>query len=379
MAKKELAQTDVSALPMKVEIDSQQLAWAIGLIQKLANPYGGNINVICTDGSLFLESRADVSNIKIEMPTVSGEGTSEFGISLESLRLATAGRVGQMTLTFENQRLNIAMEDYKVALATVDVVQTADTVLAGDPSTVHVTKELASWFNQAVSTVALKPSTISPIMPCAIKLSAEGALVCCYARDHLSVMENKEITGDMSLNIPVDTASAIFSCFDGTEFDLTTTASMVQIKSETVNYIAVLPATDAYIEMDALLVRISMMKNGMVKEGEVAPWVTFSLDGQKLLKFLASCKAIAVKTRQSLAITNNKDKLLVSCETHLGKLKMRDGEVADNASVELKVDLEYFAEATRNCKDKVTIKCLPGKYILVNQPSSYTVIAMYMG
>ena len=193
-------------LQAKVEFDGAKLKEGIQAVLKLAAPYTGIVNITISEDEFLIESRAELSIAFVKIPfesiTLETDKPVKFGLSLDQLRLIVGNRKGKITLALENVALKIAATNYRAELITSDYVEYPK-VVKQTSDTLNIDQAQSQWLEQSISSVALKPNLISPIMPVTVHADKSGIIVSCYSRDHLIFIKSKKITGHIDFSIPV--------------------------------------------------------------------------------------------------------------------------------------------------------------------------------
>lgn len=358
----------------EVIVDNNELSTAIKNILKVAAPYTGSANFTVTKDKLIIESRAelsiafikiDVESAKISYPKIT------FSLSLEQLRVATASRKGKIKLIYDNSKFIIAASKYRSELMTTDYIEYPPPNAMKDAKVIKVTEQQSKWLYNSISSVALKPTAISPIMPVNVHIDDKGIVVACYARDHIVFIKDDELKGNLDFAIPIEAFAAIFSVFKDSEFTLTSTESFLKASSESVVAYTSLPATDSYMTNDVLLPRIDAFLSCNSTEIEI-PY-------KDLSAFFSNSRAVATAERAEIIFKANASKTLLECTSVNGSIKASfDGCKGEACSI--KLDAEYLQEAiSKTDKAKgVVIKCSQeqGFVLIPLKSNAYSVIAL---
>ncbi len=355
-------------------VNSDDLQRALQAIMKLAVPFNGTINIAISANGVEIESRAELSALKINLPILSCNGDIKLGVTFENLRLATAGKKGVLTFFYEDTRLKIEVANYSSAIGTIDFMHYEDIEEHNDLVFNNIDAATAAWMLKSTRAVQLKPNLTTPIMPVLVKLGQDESLVACYALDHLSFIKDSEFKTEknIELSMPVETLVNILSVFD--EFKLGYNDSVVVCKSDWASVSTALPATDAYIESSTLIDRLALFTSQ-----EDGSELEFSK--KEINDFLGNSKAVASKERCELIFDCQEKITKVERSTAFGNVRLE--LMKATKPCRYKLDGEYFAEALKQCKtkdedDKVKIACYKdyGFTLINTQPGSYTIVAL---
>jgi tellurite resistance protein len=353
---------------MKIKIDNTVLQEAIRVVSRLAPPVSGNI-VIKTDGKkAWMQSTAEISRCSVLMPsTVSGENL--FAISLNTLRDATKGRK-ELEIHYDKTLCKISASNYKCELATVDALEVEADKDTSKGEAIKLNSEQAEWLKSAVNTVALKPNALlNTFMPVAIRLTNKSAFVACYDRDHIAYVNSKEITGDMSIVLPFDTATAVLDVFHKAPFKLELGSSNLHVTNALVRASLSLPQEDeeSAIGLDAVVTQS--------KAASKADGAQVEIEKAALLEFLDNARAVATKERSEIAITTDKGKVKFEIVTANGSTRTVL-KAACTTQTKAKVDFEFLDEAVRKCAGSVVMKIVNDAFINFQMKNSAVIVSL---
>ena len=352
---------------MNVTISSDILQESLRIALRLSPPISGNVTLKSDGAKLFLHSAGELSRCSILLPcTVTGKAF--FAIGTEALRDATKGHQ-ELTMVYDKTMLNIKSGRYSASLTTVDAIaMEEEKEEKGD--TWKLTVDQAQWLKSAVAQVALKPTAnITAFMPVSVKLSDKGAFVACYDNQHMAFVNDKEITGEIDVTLPLETLNAVLDTFNKLAFRMTVTPSALLVKNKIVDVTLSLPATedDAQIGTDAVI--------GKAKSALKADGTQIELAKTEVLSFLDNARAVATKERSEIQVTTEAGKINFVVKTTNGTSKSTL-KAAVKTKQSFRVDYEFFEEAVRKCPESVVFKVVEGAFLTFQLKNAHVLVAL---
>jgi DNA polymerase III sliding clamp (beta) subunit (PCNA family) len=355
---------------MKCKIESLLLQEALKVALRLAPPMTESVNISVDSNKMYLISASELAKCTILIPG-EVEGSAAFGVSVQALSDATKGR-SEVELSYDKSMLVVKSGRYQAKLATVDAIQSEEAAKeAGDEQKWKLTAEQASWLKQAVTQVALKPSSVTTtFMPISVSLTDKVAFVSCYDMNHMAFIKSKDVTGDLSLTLPVETINAVLDVFNKTSFSLTVGQATMRIKNKLVDAVVSLPDTDSE---EVISVKDVMAKS---KEAMTTDGLFIDVARADVQQFLDNARAVIAKERSELSIVGEQGKITLSVNTTNGQVKST--VKADvKKPFKFNIDAEYFAEAVSKCQvELLKLKLVDGAFLMIASKDSSFVIAL---
>jgi hypothetical protein len=352
---------------MQVVVESSIIQEALRVALRLSPPISGNVTLASDGAKLFLHSAGELSRCSVLLPC-EVKGKSFFAIGSEALRDATKGHE-QLTMVFDKTMLNVKSGRYSASLTTVDAIaMEEEKEEKGD--TWKLTVDQAQWLKSAVSQVALKPTAnITAFMPVSVKLSPKGAFVACYDNQHMAFVNDKEITGELDVTLPLETINAVLDTFNKIAFRMTVTPSSLLVKNKIVDVTLSLPATedDSQIGTDAVI--------GKAKEALKADGKQIEVSKADITSFLDNARAVSTKERSEILVTTDAGKLTLVVKTTNGTSKSTI-KAAVTSKQSFAVDYEFFAEAIAKCSDSVVFKVVENAFICFTLKNAHVLVAL---
>jgi hypothetical protein len=339
---------------MNVIIEQVALAEAIRIVTRLAPPISGNITVQSDGKKLFLHSSSEVSRCSVNLPAeVSGKATT-FAISITALKDATKGRA-KLTMLYDKTLCKITSGAYRCELPTVDAIE-MDSETEDKSVAVKFSAEQVSWLKGAVAAVALKPTALlASFMPVLLKLTSKGAFVSCFDSTHVAYIQSKEVTGDMEMNLSLETLTAVLDAFHSSAFKLELGKSNLYVANALVKVVLALPQEeDNAISANDLL---SMTKSSRDAKGQ-----EFEVAKTDLLAFLDNARAVATKERSEVLMRYEDGKIKLSVSTTNGSTTAVI-KASCKKHQEERIDFEFLDEAVRKSGESIVMKLVKDEFI----------------
>jgi hypothetical protein len=360
---------------MKCKIESVFIQEALKVALRLAPPLTENVNISVDDKKMYLISASELAKCTILIPG-EVEGSAIFGVSVQALQDATKGR-SEVELTFDKSMLIVKSGRYQAKLATVDAIQSENAEAKKESEGKEqeqkwkLTAEQATWLKQAVTQVALKPSSVTTtFMPISVSLTDKASFVSCYDMNHMAFTKSKEVTGDLSLTLPVETFNAILEVFNKTAFNLTVSSSALRIRNKVVDAVLSLPDTDSE---EVISVKDVMAKS---KEALTTDGLFVDVARSEIQQFLDNARAVIAKERSELQLIGEAGKLTLSVVTTNGQVKSTV-KAAIKKGFKFNIDAEYFSEAVSKCQvDVLKLKLVEEAFLMIAAKDSHFVIAL---
>jgi hypothetical protein len=333
---------------MQAQLDSELVQEALQVVTRLSPPMTGNVTLKADGGKLFLLSASDLSNCTIQIPG-RVEGSALFAIPTQAFQAAIKGRK-EVSLSYANTVLRIKAGRYVAELTTVDAILAEDEQAQGDDRQEwRVSSEQMQWLRQAVSAVSLKPTmNLTAYMPVSVILTKRAAFVACYDEQHMAFVSSKEITGDLNVTLPLETAVAVFDTFNKLPCRMVVTPSALFVSNKLIKVQLALPEPSDQ-QRDSTEVR------AMAKEALTVDAHTIKLSKKDVATFMENARAIITKERPELEIATEQGKCVFSVKTTIGRTKTSVKAQAKNAT-RFVIDYEYFDEALRKCPDELVLR-----------------------
>lgn len=358
---------------MRAQIDSAHIQEAIKIIQRLAPPTSGNVNIQLKDKKLMLRTQSDTAQCDLIIPgTVKGDDAF-FAVPLETLRDATKGR-NEIDMAFDKQMLNVSSGKYKVSMATVDAVllegeeqQQEEEKKDSKEAKWKVPQEHAQWLKEAVAQVSLKDTPLTQtFMPLSVRLTNKKAFVACHDTHRMSFVTSKDVTGDIEFTLPLATISAVLDIFHVAPFTMTMTKSMLKVKNKVAEVRLSLPYSEdtEHFSIDEVM---SIAKHTAATDGSL-----IEIDRDDTIKFIDSAKAISSKERSELHCEVEKGQVTFKVRTANGSAR-EQFKAATKKKGQFKIDLEYFDEAVRKSKS-LSFKLVTDEFVMFNTSASASLV-----
>jgi len=363
---------------MKCKIESLFIQEALKVALRLAPPLTENVNISVDGNKMHLISASELAKCTIVIPG-EVEGSAMFGVSVQALQDSVKGRT-EVELTFDKSMLIVKSGRYVAKLATVDAIQgesqettkkSADNEVKEAEQKWKLTAEQAAWLKQAVTQVALKPSSVTTtFMPISVSLTDKAAFVSCYDMNHMAFIKSKDVKGDLSLTLPVETINAVLEVFNKTAFSLTVGNAAMRIRNKVVDAILSLPDTDSE---EVISVKDVMAKS---REAMTTDGLFIDVATSEVRQFLDNARAVIAKERSELQLTGEAGKLTLSVQTTNGQVKSTVKAKVPKA-FKFNIDAEYFSEAVSKCQvDLLKLKLVDGAFLMIEAKESHFVIAL---
>lgn len=348
-------------LQISVELDDIQSA--INTVTRIAPPEQGNINFeVNKEGHLELTTVSQVSRCTAMVASsVSGKG--DFAVAVEALKAAIKGRQ-KIELTYDNSTLKVKSGQYKVDLVTTDAIP-PDDMRQSETKDWKLDPETSEWLRASIKTVMLRPTEIlSSWMPVGVKITENGAFVCCYDIQHMNWVQSKKVKGDFETVLPIDTLATVLDVFGKSKFQMKQGNNFITVRNKMVNAQLSIPVMDDIPTLDQV-----KDKAKAVKEMKGSAFV---FDKADFLVFLDNARAVVSKERPELQVKFDEGiKLLV--KTGLGTAKTK---IKGKGKGQFKVDYTYLQELVSKSEDKVELTVVDGAFIAVNLKQSTALVAL---
>lgn len=351
---------------MQASIDADIIQEALRIAQRLSPSLTGNITLESDGRRLYLHSVADLSRCRILLPCkVTGECL--FAVPTAALTAAVKGRK-TLNFTYGKTVLNIQSGSYKLELTTVDAIQ-AEEQAQGEGEVWELTAEHLAWLKQALSAVALKPTAnIIAYMPVSIRLTAKSSFIACYDEQHMAYTTTKEVTGDLSVTLPLDTLSAVVDTFGSHPCKMQVTGSALFLKNKILDVQLALPEGNGTgVTADEVFEK--------AKEASAAEGHKFVVPKKTLSAFLENARAVATKERMELGVGAETGLIKMTVTTANGTAKAKS-KAAVKSEFAFKVDYDYFDEALKKCQDEVHVKLVDDAFLAFKTSSSTVLVAL---
>jgi hypothetical protein len=180
----------------------------------------------------------------------------------------------------------------------------------------------------------MKESTLlSQAIPLGIKMTEKGTFFSCFDNQRMNFCQDKELKGDMNFTIPLAMFQTMLDTVGQGAFSIRMKGSTVEIKSSMVKANLGLPAEDQNaITLESVLEKakvLAKMKGEMVQ-----------LPRENVLKFLANCRAVALKERSEISVNVEGGKATLAVKTYAGEL--REKFKVEGPACAFLVDYEFF-------------------------------------
>ena len=357
---------------MQIQVDPEAIQASLDIIAKTAPPLEGEVTFRVVKNRLTVNSVADLSRCTVVVPcTVKGEG--EFAILMQSLRDATKGRA-ELMFSYKEGTLTVKGKGgYLAELATLDVIP-PDEVVPEETKEWKLSADQAVWLRKALKDVTLKPTSIlSTWMPVGIKLSPNGAFVCCYDSQHMSWVNDKTVKGDFECVMPLDTAKAVVEVFHMGDFTINQSKSSIRVRNKTVNVLLSIPSTE---DLPSLSQVRSKIKEAMAEKA-----TTFKVGQKDVLTFIDNARAVIGKERAEIQVTSAKgvkgDKLELLVKTGQGQVKsLVAGGTGSSKERKFTVDLEYVQELIGRAAEDMNLNVVDGAFLSIALAGSSAMVAL---
>ena len=350
---------------MKIKVQGSVLSNILKNISRIAPPLNNALTLKVEKNKFSLIAINEVARCFYSVPTESIEGEGSICVSIEALKSAIAGRK-ELTLHEQDGVLKIVCGNFKINLATQEIISCEFEDEQTTESSWKVTAEQATWLKQAVSNVALAPTAIMENPPLLVKLSSKNAFVCCYSSDHLAFALTKEITGNLELTMPCETFASVLEVFSKQNFTLSKTDTKLTVSNDLCEVSVSLPSQE-YLPSQVIIDK--------AKEVHKAQGTTLSFKKDDLLAYFTNAKALQTKERGSIIFKGNSKKIVLEIRTFAGHCEnIFDGNYEN---VNFGLDQLYFEEAVAKCGEEVSLKWVNDEiqYVYIRTKNSYYLLS----
>ncbi len=350
---------------MQATIDASIIGEAIRVALRLSPPITEAFILQAKKNRLHLISVGELSKCTILLPC-EVEGTALFAVPTEALKDATAGRA-DVTLTYDKTMLKVKKGTYSTSLTTLDAIEPdPDEKIEGDHW--KISADQLKWLKGAVTGVSLRATqNLTTFMPVSLKLGSKSAFVSCYDANHMAFTSSKEVTGKMSLTLPLDLLTAVLDTFTAVECEMTVSKSAVKVRNQIIDVVLSLPD----VEDEVLAVEDVMEK---AKEARTAEVKTTEVAKKEVVAFLINAKSVATRERSEIDVTVEPGAVVFQVKTTNGTSRIKL-KAATKDQQTFKIDYEYFDEAVRRSADLVTFKIVEN-FAVFKTPACYSLIAL---
>lgn len=332
---------------LNATIDSDIIQEAIRVCLRLSPPITGNLTLEARGTRLYMHSAADLSRCTVLLPCVI-KGKALFAVPVEALKDATKGRT-ELDLTYDKTMLKIKSGRYSVALTTLDAIEPDAEDEVKDGRTWDLSVEQVQWLKTAVANTALKPTqNLTAFMPVSVKITNKSAFVSCFDPNHMMFTNTKEITGDLDVTLPLETLSAVLDVFNKVDCQMVVTPASLRVRNPIVDVVLALPDT----EEEGISSQLVMEK---AREALKADGQSVDIDKKQVTQFLDNARSVATKERPELHVVTEPGSATLVVKTTNGTARNKM-KAATKATMDFRIDFEYFEEAARKSGETVSFK-----------------------
>lgn len=347
---------------MQITTTGQDLTESLRILQRLATSNDGIITVQNTDKGVFLHAYGDVSWAQVRLAGAHKD-TGDFGISADTLKEAIKGHA-DLELTYKNSVLVVKSGAYTAKLSTTDS-NMPELPNDKDGTLIKLDAQTVANLKSGVTAVQMKESSLlNQAIPLGIKLTEKGAFFACFDNQRMNFCQDKELKGDMEFTIPVSMFQTMLDTVGQGSFSIKMKGSTVEIKSSTVKANLGLPAEDPNsITLESVLEKarvLAKMKGSMVE-----------LPREKVLQFLANCRAVALKERSEVSVSVDSGKATLAVKTYAGAIQTKCK--IDGPDCAFLVDYEFFCSLFEGqSEENVGILVEAGAFLLAKAKGGAT-------
>lgn len=340
---------------------------AIRIAVRLSPPISGNFTLEVKRNKLYLHSAADLSRCTVLMPCDVDSDDTLFALPVDAIRDATKGRK-ELAMTLDNSLLKIKSGKYLVSITVQDAIE-QDDPKRGESTTFKLTGEQLAWLKTAIANIALKPTqNLTTFMPVMVRFTDKSAFVCCVDENHMMFTTTKTVNGDLDITLPLETITAVLDVFAKYDAEISVANSTLHVRNPIVDVMLALP--DIKETIPAEIVR-EKAREALRADGAVV-----ELDWKEVKDFLGNAKSVSDKSRPELQVHTEPDSVLLTVQTTIGTAKTRLAATT-KASVDFRIDLEYFEEAVNKSKDTKAVKFkFVDSFIVVYCGDSYSLLSL---
>lgn len=352
---------------MQAKIEAATIQEALRVALRLAPPMSGNVTLQSDGAKLVMHSVAELARCSVTLPG-DVKGKAFFAVATDALLAATKGHK-ELDISYDKTMLKIKSGRYSSDLTTVDAVALED-IEKEKGSTWKLSTEQAGWLKTAVSAVALKPNAlVTTFMPLTAKITPKAAFVACFDNQRMAFMNDKEVTGELDVTLPLDTFNAVLDTFYKAPFRMMVGQSSLYVKNAIVDVQLSLPAQDEenQIGTDAVI--------GKAKEASKADGSEVTLVKSEVLAFLDNARSVATKERSEVVVTVAEGKAKISVSTTNGTSRIIV-KASAKKNISFKIDFEYLDEAVRKCPEEVTFKVVENAFLTFKTRVTQILVAL---
>lgn len=354
---------------MNAQIESAAIQEALRVALRLAPPMSGNVTLESDGVKLVMHSISELSRCSVVLP---GEvkGKAFFAVATDALAAATKGHQS-LEVSYDKTMLKIKSGRYVTDLTTVDAVQLEE-IEKEKGQVWKLNPEQGAWLKNAVAAVALKPSALlaTGFMPVTAKLTSKAAFVTCFDNQRMAFINDKEVTGDLEVTLPLDSFSAVLDTFHKAKFSMLVGSSSLFIKNAIVEVQLSLPEKDEenQIGTDDVV--------GKAREALKVDGSEMQLVKSEVTAFLDNARSVASKERSEIKIKAQDGKASMSVATTNGTSRTTIKATTPKKAIAFNIDFDFFDEVVRKCSDEVVFKVVQGSFLMFKTRSSNTLVAL---
>lgn len=327
---------------MEFNVEGSTLVRCVDDLLRLAVPATGNLVFDISNGKLEIASLGFNSAATIKVPASGVKGEMKLGIQAVALRAAIT-KTNDYLFVMKDGVLTMKSKKSVTSLPTFEVAEQPPFELENAKKT-KITAQQASWITQAIKATDSKTNhTKLAWIPIGIRLTEKGAFVSCYEMSKLSWTTTKEVTGDATIILPREVASAVASVFDNEKFTILTSPGAVRIENPRVIYEASVPTSEGSVPFEEVYKKhLSVGKEKSVK---------LLIIKSDIQEFLNTTKAVTMNSRGELQLKGDGTKMLMSVSGNEGSTKTTV-KAKSSAAFQIKIDLELFAASAAKAPEE---------------------------
>lgn len=351
---------------MNIQIDSDAIHNALRVVSRLAPPVSGSVTLEAAGDKLWMHSASDLSRARVLLPC-EVKGKAFFAVAIDQLGSATKGHKA-LECSYDKSMFKIKQGSYTAELATVDAIPLEESE-SEKGTTWKVSAEQAAWLKSAVASVAIKPTAaMVSNMPVVIKITKKAAFVACYDNFHMAFLNDKEVQGDLDLELPLETLQAVLDVVHVGSFKMHVSKSTLTISNTLLKVNLSLPDSEGEVSGEAVIekareaIKIDGSEIVMGKEGLVA--------------FLENARGVLGKERSEISVAAEGGKVKLLIQTTNGKAKISLKGNTPKKEVGFRIDYEFFDEAVRKCGDEVVMKIVDDAFVTFKVKNAWVIVSL---
>ncbi len=351
---------------MLIKTTGPDLLEAIRILQRLAPSTEGLITVQAEGDTVLLYSFSDLNTARVHL-TGSVEGSGDFGIAADALKDAIKGH-NDLELSIKNSILAVKAKSYSAKLATIDShIPDFASNKSGTP--IKLDAETVGNMRAGVQAVQMKESSLlAQIIPIGIKLTEKGGHFACFDNQRMNYVRLKELRGDLEFTLPLPTVQALLDTVGSGSFSLRVLSSHVEVKSPLVRANLALPAEDPNAISFTTVLEKARVLAKMSSD-------TIKMNREKLTRFLANCRAVALKERSEIVVKIEDKRATLTVTTYSGTITTTFK--VDAADTAFNVDYEFFCSLFEGVKsDELEFMVESDAFLMARNADTVRVVSL---